>query len=107
MECPLAAYYAPYLAGTCHDLLKWKFPSMNSVDFQLRIQPGGEPKLLLLHPRGKHRDYELKELEGAAECWKCIWLGSATCLAHACARSHHGRVYVAHTGLTPRPREAA
>ena len=65
LECPLAAYYAPYLAGTCHDLLKWKFPSMNSVDFQLRIQPGGEPKLLLLHPRGKHRDYELKELEGA------------------------------------------
>ncbi|GAB4819049.1 hypothetical protein N2152v2_006095 [Parachlorella kessleri] len=57
-------YYAPYEAGTCLDMLKWKFPSMNSVDFQLRIQPGGEPKLLLLHPRGKHRDYELKELEG-------------------------------------------
>jgi hypothetical protein len=45
------------------DLLKWKFPHMNSVDFQLRVLPGQEPQLLLLHPRG-NRDYQLKPLEG-------------------------------------------
>ncbi|GFS12583.1 mRNA-capping enzyme [Elysia marginata] len=28
----------PYVCGRCHDILKWKPPSLNSVDFRLRIQ---------------------------------------------------------------------
>ena len=36
---------------------------MNSVDFQLRCTPGADPQLLLLHPRGRHRDFALLPLE--------------------------------------------
>ena len=40
-----------YETGTCHDLLKWKYAHMNSVDFKLRVDPSGDVALLLLETR--------------------------------------------------------
>jgi mRNA-capping enzyme len=42
----------PYVPATCEELLKWKFASMNSVDFLLQRTPTGGFQLCLLHSRG-------------------------------------------------------
>lgn len=60
----LQPYDDPYVPLTCHELLKWKFAHMNSVDFKLRIGPGGTLHLQLLHPT-KHGAAVVKDLEGA------------------------------------------
>lgn len=57
-------YYAVYKSGTFHELLKYKFPHMNSVDFRLKYVPGQPPQLLLLHPK-RNFDYSLEPLEDA------------------------------------------
>lgn len=49
----------PYVPRTCHELLKWKYASLNSVDFTLDKTPQGY--VLLLLGRGNH----LLPLEGA------------------------------------------
>lgn len=54
----------PYIPLTCHELLKWKFAHMNSVDFKLRIAQDGTLALQLLHPT-KHGSAVVKDLEGA------------------------------------------
>ncbi|XP_046548823.1 mRNA-capping enzyme-like [Haliotis rubra] len=36
----------PYNPGRCHDVLKWKPPSMNSVDFRLKIVKENRPGML-------------------------------------------------------------
>ncbi|GMH34397.1 hypothetical protein BSKO_02231 [Bryopsis sp. KO-2023] len=47
----LQAYEDPYVVGTCHELLKWKFAHLNSVDFRMRLGEDGEPVLLLFRNR--------------------------------------------------------
>jgi mRNA-capping enzyme len=54
----------PYAPLTCHELLKWKFAHMNSVDFRLRIDQEGNLHLQLLHPT-KHGAATVKDLPGA------------------------------------------
>lgn len=46
---------------------------MNSVDFQLKLVPGQQPQLLLLHPR-RNRDYALEPLKGGWG-WISGWTG--------------------------------
>ncbi|KDD75262.1 mRNA capping enzyme [Helicosporidium sp. ATCC 50920] len=58
----------PYESGTCNTLLKWKFASLNSVDFRLRFDPSrdAEPRLELLETRvGAPRARGYHALEGA------------------------------------------
>jgi mRNA-capping enzyme len=54
----------PYVPLTCHELLKWKFAHMNSVDFKLRIASDDSVHLQLLHPT-KHGAATVKDLPGA------------------------------------------
>lgn len=42
----------PYVPATCEELLKWKFASMNSVDFLLQRTSTGGFQLCLLHSHG-------------------------------------------------------
>ena len=58
------------MAGTCQELLKWKFAHMNSVDFRYFLHPKDGPQLQLLEtrrgaqlPQGRRQGYHA--LEGA------------------------------------------
>lgn len=53
-----------YKPATCEELLKWKFASMNSVDFLLKRPKAHEPlKLHLMHPSGKDKPPLMKPLD--------------------------------------------
>lgn len=58
-----AGYEDAYVPGTCQELLKWKFPHMNSVDFRLRWDAAaGVAGLELLETRAggpRSRGYHL------------------------------------------------
>lgn len=60
----LQPYDDPYAPLTCHELLKWKFAHMNSVDFKLRVGQDDCLYLQLLHPT-KHGAATVKDLPGA------------------------------------------
>lgn len=62
-------YDDPYILGTCEELLKWKFPSLNSVDFRLRVDR--KDKLVRfgdeLDRNGKRSDGAAQDDEAAAD----------------------------------------
>jgi mRNA-capping enzyme len=70
----------PYIAGQCSELLKWKPPSLNSVDFRLTIVKDDRPGMLKesvgqLWVGGYQKPFSLMDLKHNKE-----------------ARNHNGRI---------------
>ena len=57
----LQCWHDPYIPRTCEDILKWKYGSMNSVDFKLKFDgsTGGKGILYVVEKK------ELKQIPGA------------------------------------------
>lgn len=75
----------PYCAGRCHEVLKWKPPDQNSIDFRLKITRETKPGMLpetkaYLYVLGQENPLaemkytkDLKELDG--KIIECAWDG--------------------------------